>query len=99
MLTLFVNSYYVNNVDDGRITMKDCVYRCTGTDVSKLGIRQWVKEVEKWVKKLEHKQKKMSLVATMKCVLIDDLDDIPPKDQQLMRQVSDETDEERRDEA
>lgn len=92
LIHTFTKEFYVNNVVDGRITYKDCLYRCTGGDVSKVGIRQWTKDVEKWVKKIEHKQKKCGVVATIKAVVIDDLDDIPPKDQQLMRQLFDALD-------
>ena len=59
----------------------------------KNGARQWLKEVEKWQKKMVQKIKKTGVQPTLQCILIDDLDDVPPKDQQLMRQVFDAFDE------
>jgi len=93
IINTFCKEFYVNNVEDGRISLKDCTFSCVGNDVTKVGIRQWTKEVEKWMKKIDHKVKKTGASPTMKCILIDDLDHIPPKDQQLMRQLFDALDE------
>lgn len=83
---VFVREFYTNNVEDGRITMKDCVYRTTGEKVSQ-SVRKFVKAVEHWKKRLDHQVKKHQVQPALKCVLVDCLDQVPSHGQQTVRQL------------
>mmetsp|Transcript_10372 Transcript_10372/g.18781 ORF Transcript_10372/g.18781 Transcript_10372/m.18781 type:complete len:588 (-) Transcript_10372:41-1804(-) len=84
LVETFVKEFYTSNVEDGRITFKDCVYRTTGDKVAQ-NIRNFSKAVEKFKKHLDQKIKKYSIQPTMKCVLIDCLDSVPFGKQQNVR--------------
>jgi len=70
LMHTFVREFYINTVDDGRVTMKDCVYHTTG-DAVVANVKKWKQGVEHWKKKLDHKIKKTQVVPPLKCVVID----------------------------
>ncbi|GMH91117.1 hypothetical protein TL16_g11963 [Triparma laevis f. inornata] len=84
LVETFVKEFYTSNVEDGRITFKDCVYRTTGDKVAQ-NVRNFTKAVEKFKKHLDQKIKKYGIQPTMKCVLIDCLDSVPFGKQQNVR--------------
>jgi hypothetical protein len=65
LMTAFVKEFYVETVEDGRLTMKDCVYSTTGEEVA-AHVKKFQKAVESWKKKLDHKVKKTGVVPALK---------------------------------